>query len=82
MNEPTITVWVTKYALTRGIYQAEATTYSGGKYAQIAGNWSSFKLSTDAFKTEAEAKTNAEARRKKKIASLRKQIKKLQNLTF
>jgi len=82
MEEKTITAYITKYALTRGIVAITSRLRVGSdlittneKYPQYLhkGNW---------FSTEEEAKVDAENRRKKKIASLKKQIEKLEKLKF
>ncbi len=73
-------VFNTKYALTRGIIEgrAKATSVPGmilnenGGYLH-EGEW---------FLTREEAEANAEHRRAKKIASLKKQIAKLEALSF
>lgn len=82
MEEIIITAFVTKYALTRGIVAISSRLTVGSdliitneKYPQYLhkGSW---------FSTEEEAKVDAESRRKKKIASLKKQIEKLEKLKF
>ena len=78
-------IWVTKYALTTGIFSEMAElddemastphNYETGEYANsFFGN--------DWHKTEEAAKARAEEMRLKKIASLKKQIQKLEKMTF
>jgi hypothetical protein len=73
-------VFITKYALSQGIIESEARLTSianmidAGKRGYFhKGEW---------FTTREEAEANAEHRRAKKIASLKKQIAKLEALSF
>lgn len=76
-------VWITKYALTVGITEAEATP-------SLAQGWISYRDSTgpalqfaggkDWHPTEYAARARAEEMRQKRIASLQKQIKKLEGM--
>ncbi len=72
-------VYVTKYALTAGITVEEA---------EIVGDWAdiylrpSLKLGRDAFETWEEARVDAELRRQRRIASLKRQLKKLEEMRF
>ncbi len=83
------TYFMTNYALTKGIkpmkcvdeYSAEMG--SGRHYVKLAGiglYW--FEVGKDAHETEAAAKAAAESMRLKKIASLKKQIAKLEAMKF
>lgn len=82
------TYWITKYCLSGKItsIEAEPESYGSGQselWVRTSGySWTSFKVGRDAFDNEADAKADAEARRQKKIASLRKQIAKLEKLQF
>lgn len=82
------TVYITKYALTRGIIKAEAKIQSFNyltkeeQRAYINGYYNSLVISTDAFFSFDEAKKKAEQMKLKKIASLKKQIQKLEKLSF
>ena len=64
-------VWITKYALTRGIIETENLNncYSGKEYSWIHYDKNS-------------AIQKAEEMRQKKIASLKKQIEKLERMRF
>jgi hypothetical protein len=78
-------IYITKYALTRGIIEKEAriSDYGGGHLRAFAnGDYSSYGIGSEAFYTKEEALKNAEKRRTKKIESLRKQIQKLENIKF
>ena len=57
-------VWITKYALTKGIFEMDVESQSEG------------------CKTKAAAIAKAEKMRRKKIASLKKQIEKLESMKF
>lgn len=84
------TVYVTKYALTQGIFVHEVRlgpsheswdddkpfVYTTGRARMIQ----QFRLGSDAFFTEDEALVAAEKMRQKKLSSLAKSIEKLRNL--
>lgn len=81
MNEPTTTVWVTKYALTKGIYTEDAVVAKGGRSAWMPKKCRSF-WGSEFHLTRAAAVARAQEMRTKKIASLRKQIAKLEAMDF
>lgn len=78
-------VWITKYALTKGIIEADGELISSDSVSILnrglslpthwfyKGDWHSDKQS---------AIQKAEEMRQKKIASLKKQIKKLEEMRF
>lgn len=78
-------VWITKYALTKGILKADAEISPSGGYAY-------FRLGRDHYgsvvgpenwrDSEADAIARAESMRAKKIAALKNQIAKLEQLNF
>ena len=80
------TFYLARYALGRG--KIEVVT--GGWLesdpewvtSKHGGLWSTFKLGREIFRTREEAVTKADELRKKKIASLHKQIKKLNEMVF
>ena len=73
-------VWITKYALTKGLFEMEAEIVDG-KYA--SGKYESIRLFTrDWAHTLAEAVKVAEDMRTRRIASLKKSIVKLERLNF
>ena len=74
------TIWVTLYALSRGIRKGRAVMR--GSYWKIDGDYALYALGKDAFDSEADAIADAERRRVKKIAALKKQLAKLESLTF
>lgn len=78
-------VFITKYALTKGIIEKEAEINSyrdGSKYAYVRGEFNGYNMTRDAFFDYNNAIQNAEEMRQKKIASLKKQITKLEKLSF
>lgn len=78
-------VYITKYALTKGILEKEARVSDfgcGRLRAFCNGDYSSYGIGSEAFYTLEEALNIAEERRNKKIESLKKQINKLENLKF
>jgi hypothetical protein len=78
-------VWITKYALTQGIYEIEARTcYVGGgeMIEQIGCERSTYYHGKEWQETKELAIEQAEFMRQKKIESLKKQVKKLEELKF
>ncbi|MBB1614479.1 hypothetical protein A9978_18740 [Pseudomonas sp. UMC65] len=77
-------VWITKYALTVGIIEAEGVVskHSPGmvSYHDSTGPVLQFAHGNDWHTTERAAFNRAEEMRQKKIASLKKQIKKLEGM--
>lgn len=83
MSEVEKTYYLTKYALTEGIKEvACARPPSGYGYLHPENNLMAYKAGRDIFESKADALKRAEAMRIKKIASLRKQIAKLEKLSF
>lgn len=72
-----------KYYSSDGIIRFKEGDYKiEGKYLRPNGKWylTSFSVGTDVFPTLEEALKDAEKRRQKKIASLKKQLKKLEEM--
>lgn len=68
-------VFITKYALTKGILEKEAEIRDYGyeyEIAYVKGEFSSYSLGKEAFRTREQAMERAEKMRLKKIASLKK----------
>jgi hypothetical protein len=83
-EKTTFTGYVTKYALSAGIKEMQLE-YDGSRYCNEIGSgiFRFFgRLGRDCFRSHFEAKERAEEMRKDKIASLKKQIAKLEKLTF
>ncbi len=73
-------VWITKYALTKGLFEMNAEIVSD-KYA--SGKHEGMSLFTrDWARTRAEAVASAEDMRVARIASLKKSVAKLEKLKF
>lgn len=73
--------FITKYALSSGITAAECEVI--GRYAYTVERYrQQFIVGRDAFEHEADAIAAANAARTKKITSLKKQIAKLEKMTF
>lgn len=78
-------VFITKYALTEGIKEIETDIRKNevGNYEYVFyGNHYFFYIGKDAFTDKSEALKKAEEMKIRKIASLRKQIEKLEKLSF
>ena len=85
-------VWITKYALTDGILEGEALekhcelgfgiTKSQTKYFCRSKNGEQYLDIGDFYFTYESAINKAEEMRQKKIASLKKQIEKLEEMRF
>lgn len=77
------TVWISKYALSAGISEAKAEVRDGKAYPGAPfATFTYFLMGRDAHTSREEAVNAANAEREKKIASLKKQLAKLQVLTF
>lgn len=78
-------VYITKYALTQGIYEAEAEECSGfNGMIKIDGEYPEYyhREGRDWCRTKEDAVKRAEEMREKRILSLKKQIEKLEKLRF
>lgn len=79
-------VFITRYALTSGIKEVKTeihkSTFKDCPNYVRDNAYSFYYIGKDAFLDKSEALNKAEDMRKKKIASLRKQIEKLEKLSF
>lgn len=79
-------IWISKYALSSGITEHECDPPKNGSDRVYPGEpfagYVSFTLGHDAHATREDAAKAADAVRIKKIASMRKQISKLEKLSF
>jgi hypothetical protein len=80
-------MWASKFALTSRIIELpvrfpDHTDQRAYDARPGSNGWTSFKVGADIHETYAEAVTAAEAARVKKIASLKKQIAKLEKHDF
>lgn len=76
------TIWITKYALTSGIEKVEAEISASGETAFWGPFGSAYGEGKNWHRTEEEAKIRAEEMRKRKIASLKKSLVKLEKAGF
>lgn len=72
-------VWITKYALTRGLFQTEATDLGD---EMIETENQTYFHKNEWAKSKDEAIIIAELKRRNKIASLKKQLNKLEKMRF
>lgn len=77
-----IKVWITKYALTSGILEKDATPCGGNGDMVQVGQQYFHREGRDWHRTLVSAQKKAEVMRVKKIASYRKIIEKLEKLQF
>jgi hypothetical protein len=79
-------IWISKYALSGGITEHECEPPKDGSAYVYPGKpfagYVSFTLGRDAHTTPEEAAKAADASRVKKIASIRKQLAKLEKMVF
>ena len=80
-------VWITKYALTQGIYPVEVElcdNADGKMVSEVGSEYHTvyYGEGRDWHKTEAGAIEYAKKMRDKKVASMKKAIKKLEAMTF
>lgn len=83
MSESTVTVYVTKYALSGGITKEAGCTIKNGYATRgefCSGTYLFVKMGRDAFLTEAEALQRAEAVALAKLKSLTAQKNKVEKL--
>ena len=80
------TFYLAKYALSKGKIEVVTGEWLDGDPKWVTskhgGLWSTFKLGREIFRTREEAVAKADELRKKRIASLHKQIKKLGEMVF
>lgn len=75
-------VWITKYALTRGILEREGTQVQPGMISVKEQGRATYFHGNDWQLTQADAVEDARTRRARKIAALKKQITKLEKMEF
>lgn len=77
-------VWITKYALTDGIVEKECEYFEDGSVREIGNSFPIYYHGEgkDWHRTKESAIKKAEEMRNKKIESLKKQIKKLEEMKF
>ena len=78
-------IWVTKYALSSGVFSTEAKVDEANKRAQIkrpGDYWAWNAFGNEFHTTEEAARARFDELKQKKLASLRKQIAKIEALEF
>lgn len=76
-------MWISRYALSSGICEKEGSIFHGASGDFFSGDINGFyAIGVHAHETREAALVAAEAMRIKKIASLKKQISKLEKLDF
>lgn len=78
-------VWIGKYALSGGIEECDGEDAGDGYFRPGGGkysSWALFRFCRDAHETREAAVKAADQMRLKKIASLKKQIAKLEAMKF
>lgn len=77
-------VWITKHALTRGIFEMEVESQSEDGTVVYGKSWNDcyYREGREWHKIKESAIQKAEEMRQKKIASLKKQIEKLEEMRF
>lgn len=80
-NKDITKVYITKYALTSGIFSMEGEI-RGDTVRGLGDHNGHIYLDRDWWLTKAAAITRAEELKEKKIKSLKKQLKKLEAMTF
>lgn len=79
----TVLLYVTKYALTQGVFTVKGELVDGGKYASTGNGYGRLWLTRSGYAlTEAEALQQAEKKKKAAIAALNKKLKRLNAMTF
>lgn len=79
-------IWITKYAMTKGVYEADADQV-GISMVRVKGTLNSYTQyfhgeGREWHRNKEQAKERAEVMRDMKIASLEKSIKKIRALNF
>ncbi|OCJ30599.1 hypothetical protein [Serratia sp. 14-2641] len=82
MDKQLTTVYITKYALSTGVIKREGEIMESGSFIWREKGFHNSVWHTDYRLAETEALEKADDMRKKKIASLKKQIAKLEAMTF
>lgn len=77
-----ITAYVTKYALTKGIFKVTGLLHKDGRLAYKIDSFYSYLSPSEFFELKEVAIRKADGMRFKKIESLKKQIARLEKLNF
>lgn len=87
VDKKTVTMWITKYALTKGIFSCRGRITEHGNYFSTIGVRDSCfhifeRVGKEVFPTREEALARAEEKRQAKLRSLEKQLKKVKAMEF
>ncbi len=82
MSEVTKQVWLVKYCLKGGITRHAVVGGIDKKYIRVEDHCAYYVLGRDCFVARADAVAAAEQMRTKRLASLRKSIRKLEKMQF
>ncbi len=84
MSHEVVKVWVTTYALTKGLLLVEGTPTSNGRYVSCRLGrrryWTTHRVGTEAFLTEEEALADAEKRLARKLVNTKNLLARLRKL--
>lgn len=78
----TVTAYVSKYALSVGVIEAQVADQGNGHCVRRGKAWDIYRWGQDAFHTREEAVTDANKRRDDRLANLRKQISMIEGKVF
>ena len=79
-TQTTTTIWITKYALTKGIQKCEGRLTEYGAY--YGPGFQCYVRKSSFFTSEMEAREAACIMRDRKVNSLRKKLEKIQKMVF
>jgi len=79
-----VTIWITKYALTQGIYKVKGETEVSDKVLKVRqdNGYTIMFYEDDWHLSSRAAVSKAEEMKTKKLTSLKKQLAKLEKLSF
>jgi hypothetical protein len=75
-------VYITKYALTKGIFELDAVQTDNPGMISSLGQWTNYYHKPDWHTSKSSAINRAEDMREAKIKSLEKQLKKIKDIEF
>jgi hypothetical protein len=75
-------VYITKYALTKGIFELDAVQTDNPRMIASRGQWTNYYHKPDWHSSKSDAINRAEDMREAKIKSLEKQLKKIKDIEF
>ena len=81
-EQPATKIYITKFALTKGIFTRDAKIDESNTAWICNSSMTELYFKKDYFLTFEEAKQDAIARQQKKIASLKKQLSKIESKEF